>query len=106
MITHGNIAWVATQIPNFSLVENVKSKEPQFLSYLPLCHIFGRLIDLLVASHTMATINFAESIDTVQSDLVEIQPTIFSCGAKNFRKNAFGSNGKDERCNFSKTPTV
>ena len=77
MITHGNIAWVATQIPNFSLVENVKSKEPQFLSYLPLCHIFGRLIDLLVASHTMATINFAESIDTVQSDLVEIQPTIF-----------------------------
>ena len=25
----------------------------------------------------MATINFAESIDTVQSDLVEIQPTIF-----------------------------
>ena len=77
MITHGNIAWVATQIPNFSLVENVKSKEPQFLSYLPLCHIFGRLIDLLVASHTMATINFAESIDTVQSDLVEIQPSIF-----------------------------
>ena len=77
MITHGNIAWVASQIPNFSLVENVKSKEPQFLSYLPLCHIFGRLIDLLVASHTMATINFAESIDTVQSDLVEIQPTIF-----------------------------
>ena len=77
MITHGNIAWVATQIPNFSLVENVKSKEPQFLSYLPLCHIFGRLIDLLVASHTMATINFAESIDTVQSDLAEIQPTIF-----------------------------
>ena len=25
----------------------------------------------------MATINFAESIDTVQSDLAEIQPTIF-----------------------------
>ena len=77
MITHGNISWVASQIPNFSLVENVKAKEPQFLSYLPLCHIFGRLIDLLIASHTMATINFAESIDTVQNDLVEIQPTIF-----------------------------
>ena len=25
----------------------------------------------------MATINFAESIDTVQTDLAEIQPTIF-----------------------------
>ena len=77
MITHGNISWVASQIPNFSLVESVKSKEPQFLSYLPLCHIFGRLTDLLIASHTMATINFAESIDTVQMDLAEIQPTIF-----------------------------
>jgi long-chain acyl-CoA synthetase len=77
MITHGNISWVASQIPNFSLVESVKSKEPQFLSYLPLCHIFGRLTDLLIASHTMATINFAESIDTVQIDLAEIQPTIF-----------------------------
>ena len=77
MITHGNISWVASQIPNFSLVENVKAKDPQFLSYLPLCHIFGRLTDLLIASHTMSTINFAESIDTVQMDLAEIQPTIF-----------------------------
>ena len=77
MITHGNLRWVGSQIPQFSLVENVKAKDPQFLSYLPLCHIFGRLIDLLIATHTLATINFAESIDTVQSDLVEIQPTIF-----------------------------
>lgn len=77
MITHGNIKFVGSQIPNFSLVENVKAKEPQFLSYLPLCHIFGRLTDLLIASHTLATINFAESIDTVQMDLAEIQPTIF-----------------------------
>ena len=77
MITHGNLKWVGSQIPQFSLVENVKAKDPQFLSYLPLCHIFGRLIDHLIATHTLATINFAESIDTVQSDLVEIQPTIF-----------------------------
>ena len=77
MFTHGNISWVASQILYFSLVENVKAKDPQFLSYLPLCHIFGRLTDLLIASHTMSTINFAESIDTVQMDLAEIQPTIF-----------------------------
>ena len=77
MFTHGNISWVASQILYFSLVENVKAKDPLFLSYLPLCHIFGRLTDLLIASHTMSTINFAESIDTVQMDLAEIQPTIF-----------------------------
>src|SRR6056300_2053572 len=77
MISHGNIKWVGSQIPNFSLVESVTATNPQFLSYLPLCHIFGRLTDLLIATHTHATINFAESIDTVQMDLVEIQPTIF-----------------------------
>ena len=77
MISHGNIKWVGSQIPNFSLVESVTATNPQFLSYLPLCHIFGRLTDLLIATHTLATINFAESIDTVQMDLVEIQPTIF-----------------------------
>ena len=72
MISHGNIKWVGSQIPNFSLVESVTATNPQFLSYLPLCHIFGRLTDLLIATHTHATINFAESIDTVQMDLVEI----------------------------------
>jgi len=77
MISHGNIKWVGSQIPNFSLVESLTATNPQFLSYLPLCHIFGRLTDLLIATHTLATINFAESIDTVQTDLVEIQPTIF-----------------------------
>ena len=66
MISHGNIKWVGSQIPNFSLVESVTATNPQFLSYLPLCHIFGRLTDLLIATHTHATINFAESIDTVQ----------------------------------------
>ena len=77
MITHGNLRWVATQLPFFPISNNLSEGDSQFLSYLPLCHVFGRLIDLLIGIHLMATINFAESIDTVQTDLAEIQPTIF-----------------------------
>ena len=77
MLTHGNLEWVATQIPNFSFTENVKQKIHNFYLIYHCVIYLERLIDLLIGIHTMATINFAESIDTVQSDLVEIQPTIF-----------------------------
>jgi len=75
MLTHGNLEWVATQIPELSFTTGVDN--PQYLSYLPLCHVFGRLVDLIIGIHTMGTINFAESIDTVQTDLAEVQPSVF-----------------------------
>jgi long-chain acyl-CoA synthetase len=49
----------------------------EILSYLPLCHIAEKLYTLLLALHLAATVNFAESIDTVASDLREVQPTYF-----------------------------
>jgi long-chain acyl-CoA synthetase len=75
MLTHGNLEWVASQIPKLSFTTGVDN--PEYLSYLPLCHVFGRLVDLIIGIHTMGTINFAESIDTVQSDLAEVQPSVF-----------------------------
>ena len=77
MITHGNLKWVSGNLVTTVFVESVKTKNPQFLSYLPLCHIFARLTDLLIATQLIATINFSESTDTVQSDLVDIQPDFF-----------------------------
>ena len=77
MITHGNLKWVSVNLVTTVFVESVKTKNPQFLSYLPLCHIFARLTDLLIATQLIATINFSESTDTVQSDLVDIQPDFF-----------------------------
>ena len=77
MITHGNLKWVSGNLVTTVFVESVKTKNPQFLSYLPLCHIFARLTDLLIATQLMATINFSESTDTVQADLVDIQPDFF-----------------------------
>ena len=77
MITHGNLKWVSGNLVTTVFVESVRTKNPQFLSYLPLCHIFARLTDLLIATQLMATINFSESTDTVQADLVDIQPDFF-----------------------------
>lgn len=77
MITHGNLKWVSGNLVTTVFVESVNTKNPQFLSYLPLCHIFARLTDLLIATQLIATINFSESTDTVQADLVEIQPDFF-----------------------------
>lgn len=78
MITHANLEWIGSNITNFNIMKNVNSDQQEFVSFLPLCHIFGRLIDLVVGSHLLATINMAESIDTVQDDLMQIQPTFFA----------------------------
>ena len=75
MISHGNLEWCGSIIPKLSFTPGISN--PEFLSYLPICHIFGRLIDIIVAIHVMGTINFAESIDTVQKDLAEVQPSMF-----------------------------
>ena len=49
----------------------------EILTYLPLCHVAERIFSTwtLVAAGTK--VNFAESIDTVQLNLREVQPTIF-----------------------------
>ena len=75
MLSHGNMEWTASIIPEISFTPNISN--PEYLSYLPLCHVFGRLVDEIIAINSIGIINFAESIDTVQRDLAEIQPSIF-----------------------------
>ncbi len=45
------------------------------LSYLPMSHVVERTITNWVHLHRRMLIHFAESIDTVTSDLAEVQPT-------------------------------
>jgi long-chain acyl-CoA synthetase len=47
------------------------------LSYLPLCHILERGISIAIPLVFGYTINFAESIDTVQENIQEISPSVF-----------------------------
>jgi long-chain acyl-CoA synthetase len=46
------------------------------LSYLPLCHVVERTFTTWFNAGVGSQVNFAESIDTVQANLAEIQPTI------------------------------
>ncbi len=47
------------------------------LTYLPLCHVAERIFSTWTLAAAGPSLNFAESIDTVQQNLREIQPTIF-----------------------------
>ncbi len=47
------------------------------LTYLPLCHIAERIFSTWTSISNGPSLNFAESIETVQQNLREIQPTIF-----------------------------
>ena len=50
--------------------------EDTFLSFLPLCHVFERTATAYTAFACGATIAFAESIDTVGENLIEVKPTL------------------------------
>ena len=46
------------------------------LSYLPLCHIAERIFTTWFSASAGIQVHFAESIETVQANLHEVQPTI------------------------------
>jgi len=48
------------------------------LSYLPLCHILERNLSMCIPLIFGYTVNFAESIQTVQYNIQEISPTFFA----------------------------
>jgi len=49
----------------------------QQLSFLPLCHIAERTFTVFYPLRTGATVNFAESIDTVPDNVREVAPAVF-----------------------------
>lgn len=52
--------------------------QDSLLSYLPLCHIFERNLSMAMPLVFGYTVNFAESIETVQQNIQEISPTFFA----------------------------
>jgi long-chain acyl-CoA synthetase len=46
------------------------------LSYLPLCHVAERIFTTWFSAAVGVQVNFAESIETVQQNLAEVQPSI------------------------------
>ncbi len=54
-----------------------QDENDEIVSYLPLCHVAERMLSVGVPLYTGATVNFAESVDTVTSAMREILPTFF-----------------------------
>ncbi|MCA1960438.1 MAG: AMP-binding protein, partial [Desulfomonile sp.] len=73
MITHQNVV---------SMVKNALQVIPQYetdeiVSYLPLCHVAERMMSVFLPLNSGATVNFAESVETVVQDMREILPTFY-----------------------------
>ena len=49
----------------------------EIVSYLPLCHVAERMMTVGFPLYSGATVNFAESVDTVSMAMREILPTVF-----------------------------
>ena len=60
--------------------------EDSFLSFLPLCHIFERTVGYYIALSGGCTVAFAESIEKVAQNLVEIKPTIMTAVPRLFER--------------------
>ena len=76
MLSHMNIAQNALHsVPR--LPERVAGTEYRVLSFLPVCHIFERMLHYLYM-HEGAMIHFGESLETVKDDLGGAQPHMFT----------------------------
>ena len=79
MLTNKNAAFCIDKIVNAD--ERVPGGAPtpsdQIVTYLPLCHVAERIFSTWTMVGAGPVLNFAESIETVNENLREVQPTIF-----------------------------
>ena len=79
MLTNTNAAFCIDKIVNSG--ERVPGGPPnpkdQIVTYLPLCHVAERIFSTWTMVGAGPVLNFAESIETVNDNLREVQPTIF-----------------------------
>jgi long-chain acyl-CoA synthetase len=82
VLTHDNIlSNVKAALQCFPI-----TKDDVFLSFLPLCHIFERMAGYYTAFSSGGTICYAESIETVAQNLIEIKPTIMTTVPRLFER--------------------
>jgi len=62
------------------------TKDDIFLSFLPLCHIFERMAGYYTAFAAKCVVHYAESIETVAQNLVEVKPTIMTTVPRLFER--------------------
>jgi long-chain acyl-CoA synthetase len=73
MLLHSNL--VSNVIASLAAFRGV-GPEDTHLSFLPLCHVFERMGGHYLMFHVGATIAYAEGVDKVPANMLEVRPTI------------------------------
>ncbi len=77
MLSVANVEFaIRTLVGRGGFADPPPSSADVLLSYLPLSHVAERVFSVWFNAAVGAQVNFAESIETVQRDLREVQPTI------------------------------
>lgn len=82
MLTHNNL--VSNIVATVSIIKI--DPTDTLLSFLPLCHSFERMAGYYTAMACGCTVAYAESIDTVRDNLIEIRPTIVTTVPRLFER--------------------
>lgn len=78
MLTHHNIVSnVLASNPRIPRIKGLEYKDIKILSFLPICHIFERMLFYLY-QYNGYSISFAESIEKMGENIKEVQPHIMS----------------------------
>lgn len=77
MLTHGNI--IANVRGAYEVLELVGLGDDVFLSFLPLSHAYEHTAGQFLPIASMAQIYYAEGIDALRRNLIEVRPTIMAC---------------------------
>jgi long-chain acyl-CoA synthetase len=81
MLTHGNIAFNVTACrPLFDF------RDDEGVSFLPLSHIFERMLGHYTMFHVGGIISYAESLDTVAADMVNRRPSVMAAVPRLYEK--------------------
>ena len=76
MLTVGNVEF-AMEIVAGDFIHPPPVPDDELVSYLPLCHVYEKLFGHWLNARAGTVTNFGESLDTLNEDMREIQPTIF-----------------------------
>jgi len=75
MLSHRNI--LGNLLSSLEVFEPIGTKDDRALSFLPLNHIFERMVTYIYL-YSGVSVYYAESLDKVGDNLREVQPTVFS----------------------------
>ena len=81
MLTHGNML---ANVENILDMVDLRHSDTE-LSFLPLAHVFERIIGYLMI-RVGGTIGYAESIETIADDALFVKPTVFPAVPRVFEK--------------------